>query len=703
MSEVKNLLRTALIAVGTYLLLFVLLSAAVTPQRYDIRVGMPADATIYASEDVVDTVTTEQLRDAAAAQVDVSYKSVDESVTTQVTNDLSALFERLLALYDARGDAAELDLQLSPAQLEALFAAPRETLEALFGYALEYTHDTLISSLPEGQEEAMLSRLERDLNAEGYDAELAGVAVAAVRARLQPNMLIDEETTQLNRERAREEVEDVVCVTGEVIVRQGAIVTPAQYAMLEALGKVDNDPTNMILGCALMMLALMVAVGLYMYRYELDIARRPRTLLLLGHPLCAGGGAGAVLPHLQPLFRAHGHGAGAVAHHAPGAAAAGDVFHHFVVRARGADRRRERQRPVQRRHLHGASDGLRQRPGGRHRAAPPPAAHRRPAGRRAGGRDQLSSASSPWAWSTAACPATRRSTACAPRAADCARPYSASACSRSSSGSSTSPPRQSCLELSNPNQPLLRRMLLEAPGSYHHSIIVANLAETAASAIGANGLLARVGAYYHDVGKLKRPMYFKENQMAGDNPHDRTDPRVSAAILTAHTRDGYQMGLKARLPEPILDIIRQHHGDSPMVFFYDKAVKLYGDKVDISAFRYEGPRPRSREAAVVMLADTIEAAARALPDPDPEKVDALIHKLVRAKMTDGQLDESELTFADLERICRAFQSVLSGVFHERIEYPDIAIPPRTESEAAPAQEAEAVAPEAETEDTENAP
>ena len=162
LSEVNNLLRTALIAVGTYLLLFVLLSAAVTPQRYDIRVGTPADATIYASEDVVDTVTTAQLRDAAAAQVDVSYKSVDESVTTQVTNDLSSLFERLLALYDARGDASQLDLQLTPAQLEAMFAAPRETLEALFDYALEYTHDTLISSLPEGQEEAMLSRLERD-------------------------------------------------------------------------------------------------------------------------------------------------------------------------------------------------------------------------------------------------------------------------------------------------------------------------------------------------------------------------------------------------------------------------------------------------------------------------------------------------------------------------------------------------------------
>ena len=298
MSEVKNLLRTALIAVGTYLLLFVLLSAAVTPQRYDIRVGMPADATIYASEDVVDTVTTEQLRDAAAAQVDVSYKSVDESVTTQVTNDLSALFERLLALYDARGDAAELDLKLSPAQLEALFAAPRETLEALFGYALEYTHDTLISSLPEGQEEAMLSRLERDLNAEGYDAELAGVAVAAVRARLQPNMLIDEETTQLNRERAREEVEDVVCVTGEVIVRQGAIVTPGAVRHARSPGQGGQRPHEHDPRLRADDAGADGRRGAVHVPLRIGHRPPPAHASAAWHPLCAGGGAGAVLPHL---------------------------------------------------------------------------------------------------------------------------------------------------------------------------------------------------------------------------------------------------------------------------------------------------------------------------------------------------------------------------------------------------------------------
>lgn len=199
----------------------------------------------------------------------------------------------------------------------------------------------------------------------------------------------------------------------------------------------------------------------------------------------------------------------------------------------------------------------------------------------------------------------------------------------------------------------------------------------------------------------------------GDNPHDRTDPRVSTAILTAHTRDGAQMAQKARIPEAVINIIRQHHGDTPVMYFFDKAQKLYGDQVDIANFRYEGPRPQSREAAVVMLADTLEAATRALPNPDPEKIDALIHKLVRAKLNDGQLDNCDLTFSDLDKICAAFSTVLTGVFHERIEYPDVTIPPRLEKpEAAQptsvqdvqpaAQKPSAAAPEANDADVQSA-
>ena len=224
------------------------------------------------------------------------------------------------------------------------------------------------------------------------------------------------------------------------------------------------------------------------------------------------------------------------------------------------------------------------------------------------------------------------------------------------------------IELSNPNQPLLRRLMIETPGTYHHSMVVANLAEAAAEAVGANALLVRVGAYYHDIGKLIRPLYFKENQM-GENPHDKTDPRVSTAILTEHTRDGVELARRHHLPEPIIDMIRQHHGDTPVMYFYAKAVKMFGEEnVDIRDFRYDGPKPQTSEAAILMLSDTVEAAVRALPDPTQEKISALIRKLVRGKMEDGQLDECTLTFRDIGKICSAFETVLQGVFHERIEY-----------------------------------
>ncbi|MBQ8537462.1 MAG: HDIG domain-containing protein, partial [Clostridia bacterium] len=243
------------------------------------------------------------------------------------------------------------------------------------------------------------------------------------------------------------------------------------------------------------------------------------------------------------------------------------------------------------------------------------------------------------------------------------------------------------LEWTNPNQPLSRKLLLEASGTYHHSLIVANLAEAAAEAIGANPLLVRAGAYYHDVGKLKRPMYFKENQK-GDNPHDHTDPYVSAAIVTAHTRDGLQLAKKYRLPVEIQNIIMEHHGDTPVMFFYHKALQQPdGKAVDIKDFRYDGQRPRSKESAIIMLADTVEAAVRSLPDPTPKNIEQAIERLIRGKLEDGQLSESPLTLKDIDQISAAFVTALNGAFHERIEYPNVAIP------SAPSQAIEAPTPE----------
>ena len=228
------------------------------------------------------------------------------------------------------------------------------------------------------------------------------------------------------------------------------------------------------------------------------------------------------------------------------------------------------------------------------------------------------------------------------------------------------------LELSNPNQALLKRLLLETPGTYHHSVLVGNLSERAAEAIGADPLIARVGSYYHDIGKLKRPYFFKENQLGMDNPHDKLQPSMSTLIITNHVKDGISMGKQNKLPKEIIDIIAQHHGDTAVMFFYHKAKKQEeGTEVKIEDFRYPGPKPQTKEAALVMLADSTEAAVRSIKEPNKKNIEEMIRNVIKGKLEDGQLDECDLTLKDLNTIANSFSTVITGIFHERIEYPDL--------------------------------
>jgi hypothetical protein len=227
------------------------------------------------------------------------------------------------------------------------------------------------------------------------------------------------------------------------------------------------------------------------------------------------------------------------------------------------------------------------------------------------------------------------------------------------------------LELSNLNNPLLRRLAVEAPGSYNHSIIVGTLAEAAAEAIGANALFCRVAAYYHDVGKLLKPSYFIENQRDGLNRHDRLSPHMSALVIASHVKEGYELAKSHGLPKQVLDIIPQHHGTRKINYFYQKAVQE-GDaagEVMESDFRYPGPRPQTREAAVFMLSDSIEAAARTLEDPSPARFKGMIRTIVSDVVLDDQFGECDLTFADLERASAAFLKTLTSIYHHRIDYP----------------------------------
>ena len=227
------------------------------------------------------------------------------------------------------------------------------------------------------------------------------------------------------------------------------------------------------------------------------------------------------------------------------------------------------------------------------------------------------------------------------------------------------------LELSDPSRPLLRRLSLEAPGTYAHSVAMANLVEAACNRIGANGLLGRVGCYYHDIGKVKNPMYFVENQIPGNNPHDRLKPLQSAQIIKAHVTDGLALAADADLPDAVTAFIPEHHGTTEITYFLDKANKTDGGQArNPEDFTYPGPKPRSMETAISMIADSVEAALRVLEDLTPQKIEEAIEHIVRTKVNAGQLDEAPLTLQQIEQVKAAFMIVLGGMYHNRIDYPE---------------------------------
>ncbi|MBK5242339.1 HD family phosphohydrolase [Clostridium sp.] len=227
------------------------------------------------------------------------------------------------------------------------------------------------------------------------------------------------------------------------------------------------------------------------------------------------------------------------------------------------------------------------------------------------------------------------------------------------------------LELSNPNHPLLKRLLLEAPGTYHHSVLVGNLSEVAAETVGANAVIARVSSYYHDIGKIKRPYFFKENQLGNDNPHDKITPNLSTLIIISHVKDGIELAKEFKIPKVIQDVISQHHATTTVKYFY-VTMKNSSDKPDEikeEDFRYPGPKPESKEAAIIMLADAVEAAVRSLSNHTPGKIEEMVNNIIKNRLNDGQMDNCDLTLKDLDKIRKAFLKVLSGIYHERIEYP----------------------------------
>jgi len=682
--------KNCIIILISYVCLLGLYCLVCAPRQYDLTVGSIARDTINATKDVVDEVTTEEKRQAAANAVEPTYQ-FQEGVKEEVLTSLANIFGELrtvqgyaTTLSDEDGNIpssfsdAEVEyaqglvslITLSRYQITTLLRTSSESFEDMVSTVTTAVENSLNTTIREGQVNQSIQTI---LQIVGYKLDVSltqNIVPAVLRACVKPNMIIEQEATEAARQAARDAVEPIVYLQGQNIIRSGDRITKSQLEMLRSLGllKDNNYDFSSYQGAA-----LIVFLSMLCYLFSLRINAKavlldPKKLSVVMIVTFLGV-AFSVLFHLY--FSAYfvpivfvpvllsilmGTKVGSVS----------VIPNSILIAGLAAGNNSTYIYEMILLLIMGLAGGVCTV---RFMHKRPQRIHALLAGIISSCVNVVSIFAIRWMTSTES--VSVFSTILWAIGGGILSGVLAISLQPVFETVFRLATPSKLLELCNPNQTLLRRLQLEAPGTYHHSLIVANLSEAAAERIGANPYLARAAGYYHDIGKLKRPLYFKENQM-GENLHEKLDPYVSAAILTSHTKDGYQMALAEHMPQEVADIIKQHHGDTPVMFMYHKALQLSnGSPVDINEFRYEGPRPGTKEAAIVMLADTIEAAVRSMPDPTPKAINQFIEQLVRGKLQDGQLSDSPITLRDIDEICAAFSGVLKGVFHERIEYPEV--------------------------------
>ena len=684
--------KCVLLLIGTFLILVILFFFVCAPRKYDLSVGSISHVTVDATKEVIDEVTTEEKRAAAEATVEPTYR-FQQGVKEEVLSSLEDTFNELRTIqqygitlkkngsvhsYYRSFSEEEIDyalslvnaLSLSRSQITTLLRVDTGVFDDMVNIVSVAVENAMNSTIREGQVSQAIMTIQQIV---GYKVDVSltqTILPAVLRTCIKPNMIIDQEATDEAIRKARDAVEPVVISQGQNVIREGDRITQSQLEIMRNLGLLNDDHYDYsvyggaVINILLAIFSMIMLLHLLLKQYLSQI--RPLLVILLILLLCVSF---AVISNLFPSLYIIpvtlgailgtvllGYRAGlcltiplALLFAGLTSCSSSTTFYDVVLIMANTlsssiatiwflKGRPQRVRVLLAGLITAVFNIL-----------------------MIIGIKLLTSAETldmiqAGSWALAG---------------GLLSGALAVALQPAFEGIFHLATPSRLLEITNPNHPLMKRLMIEAPGTYHHSIIVANLAEAAADKIGANSFLARAGAYYHDIGKLKRPGYFSENQH-GTNPHANTDPYVSAAILTAHTRDGVLLAQKEHLPPEVQDIILQHHGVTPVMFFYHKALQLAGGQhVDINDFRYTGPKPQTKEASIVMLADTIEAAVRSMKDPTPKAIDQFIERLVRGKLEDGQLSDCELSLRDIDQICEAFSGILKGVYHERIEYPKV--------------------------------
>lgn len=678
-----------LIALTASILLLSIFLITISPTRYALNVGMVPPVTISATKDVIDSVTTEHNRDLAAAVIAPSYRYQD-GITEKVMNNLDQVkaqaikarqYAQTLPDYSPRRSYTVVELNeaktmldlvnLRDYQLITLLNTSQQSFDDMLDSLLPAVRNTMQGNVTQGQESIAINSIMQVVGVKINVNLLQNVVLPILQTIILPNMVIDAEATEAARDAARNSVDPVVFKQGQnIVVRGEGRIKDNQIKMLNSLGlMVDNKVDySMYLGgfvFASLSLSLLYMLLKALCKNVFEDIRKISVfyaVLVLTLGLCLLAKIIHLL-YIAPIILSAlllsvtiGVIPALIASNAISIMAsimlsstsntnAVDLINLIVASLFSSNLiilmlKNNSQRP--RILLTGALSIL-------------------------SGFVVITTIG----FLTTVDVTNTLAKALWSMAGSLIALLLCLALQPVLESLFNLPSQNHLTDLTNPNHPLLRRLLLEAPGTYHHSIIIANLAEASAQAIGANPLLARAGGYFHDIGKLKRPLYFKENQIGQGNIHDQTNPQVSAAIITAHVRDGLQYAKQYKLPYEIRQIIAEHHGNSIVAYFYKKAMDETSCQLDDKEFRYDGTPPRSAEGALVMICDTIEAAIRTLNAPSPEEILSFIDTLIHKKIEDGQLVNAPLTLNDLEIIKNTCAKVIYGVFHERVEYPPI--------------------------------
>ena len=696
--ERNNRLLCIISGVLCYAAVLMIMLDAVAPQKYRVEPGEVSRSTITATKDVMDQVSYEAARKAAQDSVSAIYRIDDEkrvSVINAVTDDFAkvedaraqAIAQRNDWLKENPGSTAEqhqfpsafinmlignLNISCSAEEMLVIINTNQQDIESVAAFIKTRINSIMASGLSEeeliGERNAIAAALNNEYST--VSAKIKTVAERILEKELVANYSLDETATDEAKLAAAAEVSQgsYLYKQGQTIVRSGDIVTQAHIAMLEELGMLENENVDikLYIGVALLTLTVLLILGFYIAVYEPKMIQTPKKVLML-----------AILTVLSVLYSA------LIYPYRPGLAqiAICTVLVAVLLKPRvalvsnmalsvllgvmatsGEAAQSQGVSTLIVSLIAGtAAVYLCKKPMHRMRIML--------SGLVIGVTGGLTSVFIGMVFSSEI--KTVLLSALWPALAGA---ISAVLCV------GTLPVWEAVfdvltptklLEITNPNQPLLRRLAIEAPGTHHHSIVVANLAESGAQAIGADIMLTRAGAYYHDVGKLAAPEAYTENQDEKlKSFHSMLLPAESAAIIRMHPTEGYELAQKYKLPKEICNIILEHHGTTLVGYFYAKALEMFDD-VNRADFMYPGPKPRSKEAAVIMLADSAEAAVRSLPDKSPECVREKINQILNDRISDGQFDECDISMLELRKLAAEFTQALSGVHHSRIEYPDL--------------------------------